>query len=288
MPVTIKCPDCGHAEQSADGASKTCPECEGTMTAPAKKKYQAKSTSLEDEERTKKRRDEEGEDEKPKKKVKPRKKGGAAVRDGAAAESLDIDTGFNDPDLMALVEEELAADEVLHWAGRMCPEIARRKGTMIRVFGFIFCAFALFFIVVFAAVLPMQMKLVALFPVLFLVIGLVVALYLPKVVTRQAAGTWYAVTNERAIVFTPGMLGSSGGATTYEPKELRRMRVKEARSPRGAGDLIFKTTIQTVVHSSSKGTRTSEQEVHHGFLGIEDVREVETLVHKILLGGDDD
>ena len=48
----IKCPDCGRTEESEDGASKTCPACEGTMTAlPPKKKYQARSTSLEEEER---------------------------------------------------------------------------------------------------------------------------------------------------------------------------------------------------------------------------------------------
>src|SRR5687768_3578153 len=119
MPVTIKCPDCGHAEQSADGASKTCPECEGTMAAPAKKKYQAKSTSLEEESRAKKRArddddddrpkkkalslddDDEEEDEKPRaKKRKPRGKGEPPVRDGTAAESLGISTGFKNKALM--------------------------------------------------------------------------------------------------------------------------------------------------------------------------------------------
>ena len=55
MAITIKCPDCGHTEESKDGVAKTCPQCEGTMAAPPKKKYQAKSTSLEDEERAKKK-----------------------------------------------------------------------------------------------------------------------------------------------------------------------------------------------------------------------------------------
>jgi hypothetical protein len=62
------------------------------------------------------------------------------------------------------------------------------------------------------------------------------------------------------------------------------MRVRDSSAVSGAGDLIFKT-VMGIVHTN-RGTRQSE--VHYGFLGIEDVREVETLIHKVLLKTIDD
>jgi hypothetical protein len=81
--------------------------------------------------------------------------------------------------------------------------------------------------------------------------------------------------------------GGSGGKTeTYEPKDLRRMRVKPARSPKGAGDLVFKTTVIRVIRTKKDGSSTQEDtDVHHGFLRIENVGEVETLIRNVLLGG---
>jgi hypothetical protein len=314
MPVTIKCPDCGHTEESADGATKTCPECEGAMTAPPKKKYQAKSSSLEDEERAKKkdkRRDDDDDDDRPKKKPRPRaddddepkakkeamslddeeeeekprpkkkdKPKGSGGRDGAAAESLGISPGFKNKALMEQVEAELDDGETLHWAGRACPELVNKSGKMLRLVGFLFAGMGLFACLMIAAVAPGMAKLAAVVPLIFVVVGLLMAFVLPGKIENQAKRTWYAVTDDRAIVYTPSFFGSGGKVASYRPQDLRKMRVKHSNSVSGAGDLIFKTKIG-VVHTKN-GSR--ETEIHYGFLSVENVSEVETLIHKVLLG----
>lgn len=299
MPITIKCPDCGHTEESKSGAEKSCPECEGTMAPPAKKKYQAKTQSLEEEERAKKKKgraDDDDADEKPKAKKKKsfddEEKGEGFALDAAPAEALELNTGFKNKKLMKQVQEELSRGETLFWAGRMCPEIVDKKAFWARVFGLIFAGAGGVFCAIFFAVAPWFVGLV---PILFIAIGVAIAIVGPTAMRNQGARTWYAVTNQRAIVFTANMFGESGGTESYEPNELRRMRVKSAKSPKGAGDLIFKTKVteQRTDYVDRKTGRTvrsetSRTETYYGFLGIEDVREVETLVHKVLLKTIDD
>ena len=269
------------------------------MTAPPKKKYQAKTSSLEDEDARKKKAkprddddeddepkakkkprddDEEEEEEKPKPKKKEKPKGGG--RNGAAAESLGISPGFKNRELMEQVEAELDDGETLHWAGRMCPELMSKSETMLRVVGFIFAGAGLLFALIFLAVAPGMVKVAAVVPLIFVAIGLAVAFFLPGKIANQAKRAWYAVTDDRAIVYTPSFFGSGGKVESYQPKDLRKMRVKNSGSVSGAGDLVFKTKIG-VVHTKN-GTQKSE--IHYGFMHIENVNEVETLVHKVLLG----
>jgi hypothetical protein len=133
-------------------------------------------------------------------------------------------------------------------------------------------------------------------PVLFVVIGIVLAAVIPGKMVAQAGRSWYAVTDQRCIVYTANLLGENGETTTYEPDELKRMRVEPAKSPKGAGDLVFKKTItnERTDYVDRKTGRTVRSETRQrvtnfGFLGVKDVREVETLIHKVLLGeGDDD
>lgn len=319
MAITIKCPDCGHTEQSEDGASKTCPECEGTMAAPPKKKYQAKTTSLEDAERARKkdkRRDEDDEDDRPRKKSKPRDddddepkakkeamsldddeeedekpakkkskpKGDGSTRDGTAAESLGISPGFKNKELMAQVEAELDDGEVLHWAGRMSPELVTKSGKILQIVGLLFAGMGLLMCLLVAVLAPGVMKVAAVVPLLFVAIGLAVAFLLPGAIAKQSKRAWYAVTDDRAIVYTPSLFGSGGKVESYQPKDLRKMRVKNSSSLSGAGDLVFKTKMG-VVHTN-RGSR--KEEINYGFLNIENVNEVETLIHKVLLGTIDD
>lgn len=295
MAITIKCPDCGHTKQSDDGEPETCPECEGTMAPPPKKKYQAKSTSLEDE--AKKKRDDDDDDAPKKKdKLKPKRKTGegGSLRDGTQAEALELNTGFENSKLMRQVEAELSRGEVLHWAGRMCPEIAQKKANATRIIGVVFAVAGLLFTGIVLAVAPGMAKLAALVPVLFIVIGCVVAVLIPGKMVAQAGRSWYAVTNQRCIVYAANLFGESGETTTYEPEELKRMRVEPAKSPKGAGDLVFRKEIvnQRTDYVDRKTGRTvrsetSQKVTNFGFLGIKDVREVETLIHKVLLGEDD-
>src|SRR5262249_2161178 len=134
---------------------------------------------------------------------------------------------------------------------------------------------------------------VGLVPLLFVVIGLAIAILGPRATMRQAERGWYAVTGRRAIVYGASMFGSGGQATTYEPEELPRMRGEQGKAPEGAGDLIFKTVVTqpTRTERDARGrtrTSTSTNTQHFGFLGIENVKEVETLIYNVLLGGDDE
>ncbi len=299
MAITIKCPDCGHTEESKSGAEKTCPECEGTMAPPAKKKYQAKSSSLEEEARAKKKGrddDDDDEDEKPKPKKKKSfdddDKGSGFTLDPAPAEALELNTGVKSKGLMRQVQEELSRGEVLYWAARMCPEIVEQKAKVLMFVGIGVAGVGVLFSSIFFAVAPWFAGLI---PLVFVLIGVGMAAFLPGATRKAAARSWYALTNNRAIVYSANLFGSGGGSESYEPNELRRMRVKSAKKPKGAGDLIFKTKVteQRTDYVDRKTGRTvrsetSRHETHYGFLGIEDVREVETLVHKVLLKTIDD
>lgn len=316
MATLIKCPDCGHTKQSDDGEPETCPQCEGTMTAPPKKKYQAKSASLEDEERAKKpKAKSRDEAEKPKKKLAPRaeaeededeaprpkKKAEAASdedeevdlnfpRDGKAAKRLELDPGFDDEALMRQIAGELSRGEVLHFACRPSMEVARKQGKMLLFagLGLVLLAVVLTVVVFAVAAIP---KFAVVAPIFILLFGIAFAALGPKSLTRQAERGWYAVTDRRAITFMANLWGASGHAKSYEPAALRKMYVKKSFWVKGAGDLVFHTEIHdTRTKWVDKRTGRTVKETghrtehHYGFLGIEDVKDVEALIHELLLG----
>jgi hypothetical protein len=240
--------------------------------------------------------DDEDEDERPKKKAKKREEGrgeGGNTRDGTAAESLEISTGFKNKELMKQVEDELSRGEVLHWAGRPCLAIAKRKGIWAVIFGMAFAVIGAIVMVMMFTVAKGIPWFAAIVPGIFVAIGLAVAIIGPRMMVKQAKRGWYAVTDRRAIVYQVSLFGSSGQATSYEPSELRKMRVQKTSVVEGGGDLIFRTEVShhTRTEHDARGrsrTSTSTQTHHFGFMGIEDVKEIETLIHKILLGADDD
>ena len=329
MAVTLKCPDCGYSTSSEDDKPKTCPQCEGTMKKPA---YKAKSGSSAEETKPKsKAKDEDDEDEKPKKKAKPKddddedekpkkkkqsddddeedaqpkkkkksfddaEKGGS-TRDGAPAEALELNTGFKNKELMKQVEDELSRGEVLYWATRPSMVLAKRKAFWIRLGGIFFAAIGG---IIMTVMLTVGVKagmpwFAALIPGIFVLVGILIAILGPKGAIKQAERGWYAITDQRAVVYTVSFFGSGGRATSYEPSELRRMRVQTSSALPGGGDLIFRTEIHhtTRTERDARGrtrTSTSTHTINYGFLGIENVREVESLIHKVLLktAGDDD
>jgi hypothetical protein len=326
MAVTIKCPDCGHTEESADGASKTCPECEGTMAAPPKKKYQAKSSSLEVEERAKKKSKSREEDEdRPKKKAKPRdededeadeqpksKKKAAALslddddeesdgddadypRNAKVAERLGLDPGFKNRALMKQVRDELARGEVLYFACRPSEVIAKKQAMVAMIVGTIFALLGVGGAVLILTVLSDKVPwYVAFIPLFMAVVGTLIAILGPIMKKRQARLGWYAVTDRRAVVFSVALWGKSGHTETYQPAEVRKMWVKKSFWLTGGGDLVFKTVITRTTrterdrNTGRTRTSTSENKEHFGFLGIEDVKDVQALVHEVLLSGRSD
>ena len=314
MP-TIKCPDCGYSEQSGDGEPQTCPQCDGTMAPPPRKKYQAKSSSLEEEERARKKsrargegdegdrpskksrsRDEDEDDDRPAKKSKRAlpldededdKGGGDFAQDGKAAKQLDLDPGFRNKKLMRQVTEELSRGEVLHFVCRPSAEIAKKQGLVAVAAGVFFALVGVAVAVVMFTVAKAP-AFAALIPVFFVIIGVAIAVLGPVMKNRQARMGWYAVTDRRAIVFSVALWGSSGQCESYTPSELRRMWVKKSMWLKGGGDLVFKTetsyhTRTTRDHRGRSRTETTRSTTHYGFLGVEDVKAVETLVHEVLL-----
>jgi len=72
------------------------------------------------------------------------------------------------------------------------------------------------------------------------------------------------------------------------------MRVRKPSAVEGGGDLIFKTEVshhtrtERDTHTGRTRTSTNTSTTHFGFMGIKNVKEVETLVHKVLLEGSND
>jgi hypothetical protein len=258
--------------------------------------------------------DDDEEDEQPKKKpaakpaAKPAKKqealsldddeeedDGDSSRDGKIAESLQIDSGFKNKRLMKQVEAELSSGEVLHWAARPSLFLAKRKAGWVRIGGIVFAVIGgigMTIMLVMSSKMGIPMV-AALIPGLFVLVGIAIMILGPKMIIKQAENGWYAVTDRRAIVYSPSLFGKGGRAATYEPRELRRMRMEKSRALEGGGSLIFKSVVTqtTRTERDSRGrmrTSTSTHTTHYGFLDIENVVEVETLVHKVLLGADDD
>jgi hypothetical protein len=301
MSVTLECPECGSKVQSKDGAPTTCPDCEGSLVPVPQKKRPAdrdstgartsakKKAPCDDEDRPKKKAGRRSDDEElPKKRAKPRdeednESENGSGRNGAIAKSLGIDPGFKNKALMKQVEDELSEGEVLYWAGRMCPEIANRWGRLFQILGAVIAIMFLVPAPIVLLVMPGFLKLLVVVPVAFSGIGVAVAVFLPRFYAKHSQRCWYAVTNERAIVYIASVWGKGGKTETYEPDDLDQMKARPSKSVDGAGNLVFKVSYDIV----TRGNHTSKHEVPHGFLGIKDLWEVETLVRKVLLGDED-
>jgi hypothetical protein len=67
------------------------------------------------------------------------------------------------------------------------------------------------------------------------------------------------------------------------------MWIKKSFWVKGGGDLVFKTIVTqhtrtTRDHQTGRTrTSTSTSKQHFGFIGIEDVKDVEALIHEVLL-----
>ncbi len=219
------------------------------------------------------------------------------TQDGKAAKRIGIDTGFANKKLMKQVAKEMSRGEVLHWAARPSMELAEKKAKWMRIGGGALAVVGLGVAGILLGVaqsVPWYVGVII--GVVFVLFGLVFALVGPKSVIRQAERGWYAVTDRRAIVYMANLWGDSGHVDSYEPSALRKMWVQKSSMVKGAGDLIFKTEVHDnrtkwVDKRTGRTVKTtgSRSEHHYGFIGIDDVKDVETLVHDVLLhAGDDD
>lgn len=96
-------------------------------------------------------------------------------------------------------------------------------------------------------------------------------LCVPLLATVVAEKTWYVLTNGRAMVFHGMPLGLRS-ISDYYPAQLRDMVCAENEG--GIGDLVF----ERVESADADGIPQTKE---YGFLGIENVRDVENLIHEL-------
>ena len=181
-------------------------------------------------------------------------------------------------ELQRQVQTELRAGERQVWAAQPLPGAFRRQSIAVVLFGLPFTGFALFWIVTagwgvwgHANHAPGPFVLFPLFGLPFLLIGLGM-LTSPFWMAKRAARTVYVLTDQRAIVVAGKVFG---GVTVQSFEPARLTSITRNERPDGTGDLIFEQFTQR------QGTGTTT--VRRGFMGIDDVRQVEDLIHSTLL-----
>lgn len=200
--------------------------------------------------------------------------------------------GASLPDeLDARVRSELEDGEQLLWVGQPRPGRFARMSLPIVLFGIVWTAFSLFWITVASWMVFFKAApgvnnagwriggLFACFPLFgipFVLIGLGM-LSTPLLLRRRAKRTFYALTDRRAILWEAGAFGSMD-VRSYRPAALKKMYRRDYND--GSGDLVFEETL-VVRRTSSRGTPMNTQS--HGFMGIDNVHEIEQLVRKALL-----
>jgi hypothetical protein len=252
------------------------------MTVPAKMNYQAQSASHKDEWAAEDREPHEN----------------AAPYDDHAAMALGLDPGFQNQALLQQVEGQLSRGEVLHFVCRPSAEIAKKQSFVLVCVAILICVIG---VGIGAAMLanPKSSSSVLFIPGFALLVGAMLGIVIPQGKKKQAERGWYAVTDRRAIVFTAPLFGNGGMLQSYTPDELRKMWIKNSFWVKGGGDLIFKsvTTVHAATHTNHgtyrdqnnrKLAKTTTSTQHFGFLGIDNVKDVEQLIHEVLLVHQDD
>lgn len=113
-------------------------------------------------------------------------------------------------------------------------------------------------------------------PIVLVGLGLMAA---PYWFWRQARRTCYAVTDRRAILWTAGKV-AGWSIRSYPPDSLAKLHRVEKSD--GSGDLVFEEQV-SITGDDQQTART----VQRGFMGIENVHEVEKLLRRALLSSGD-
>ena len=195
-------------------------------------------------------------------------------------------------DVKDKIDRELESGERVIWAGQPRKRLFLVKSVPLMLFGIPFlCVASFWFYVGIRGLLRMlgaardagasvtyvhiMMVVFALFGVPIVLIGLWLVAS-PYWAQRRAARTLYALTDRRAIVWLTNWLGRIR-VRSYPPEDLHHL-VRHDR-PDGSGDLIFEMVVQL----SAGQFPMRIQNRSHGFLAIDNVREVEGLLRKTLL-----
>jgi hypothetical protein len=183
------------------------------------------------------------------------------------------------PELQQLISNELRSDEKQVWAAQPLPRVFRLQSIGIVLFGIPWTAFSIFWICAAGwgvwghagKAIPGPFVFFPLFGVPFVLIGFGM-LSSPFWLSKMARRTVYVLTDRRAIVIS----GKAFGGVTvqsFEPDRLTSMERNQRAD--GSGNLLFESFVQRQGSGSST--------VRRGFMGIENVQQVEELIRETLL-----
>lgn len=188
-----------------------------------------------------------------------------------------LDTPLSN-EMDAALQDTLRQGEAVAWAGPRLASSTMRQSVPAFIFGVIFTAIAVFIIYSIYANATNAGKPVPTLPMLFVLPFVLVGLLFmasPMMIAKSASRTFYAVTNQRALVV---YLKKNGQTVVYEytPERLGNITVREKDA--GSGDIIFQ-----IIHTRMQGSgEWPEQRIFKGFLGIANVREVEAHVKSLV------
>lgn len=179
--------------------------------------------------------------------------------------------------ILDTVDSELLEGEELLWVGQPNPVGAAIGPTFLRDLSplLIMGLFFGFFFTIIATEVPMDE-----FPARFMLLpfGIIMLTSLWPILARfmSATRSVYAITDRRAIII------NGGSVKSYGPDDIEF--VERKMRGQNSGNLLFANEIHT--SSSSRSNRVTSRPV--GFLGIENVREVEAIMLRALRDVDDD
>ncbi len=210
------------------------------------------------------------------------------MQDGSVARRMGLDPGFKDAELMEQVEKELKSGETLYWAGRQHMPVIQKHAIGVALGGLVFAIIGAVVTAIMMSQKDLKMP-ITLIPLLFVLVGILIMIFGPIMKIRQGKLGWYAITDQRAVVFEPYAFGTSGKVTNYGPNQLARFRLMKTFWSKTAGSLVFKTMIKltttTTTHRRGPSTSsTSTQTTHYGFLYIEDYKDVAAVLKEALFG----
>lgn len=232
--------------------------------------------------------------------IKSVRRGGSWLTEDEAAELTDGDRAASEdksggggreliddselPDkLKARIHNHIYEDESVLWVGQPHQKIIFMRALFP-------AGFLLFFACVMGGMMLFSSSVPVNVPTILVSIGMLIGgLLFPVVQRLKAHHTGYMLTSKRCVVFEPNFIGQVK-ATAYMPDIVAKMRRQNAWSLKGGGDLIFRTvTTITTKHSrdrrtgAPRGSSTSVTQTHYGFLAIDNVDRVETLINKRLV-----
>jgi hypothetical protein len=190
------------------------------------------------------------------------------------------------PELNERLMKELMPKEKILWVGQPIPKLVFRRQLWALILApILFVVAGVWSLFVLKGKDVPMMMLTG--PLVFLAFGIGLGIY-PFIKKAIARKTFYLLTNKRAIIWAlRPVIGVY--RDVYQPAQLVNIRRENAILVRGAGDVIFRTKIiirRTDYYDRRGGYRgsdTSRQTIHYGFLAVDRPQDVERLIRETLL-----